>query len=394
MERISLIKSTFYNEEDTKRKLCDFIMDAKILSMKTECEKFEQNFSKKQGRKYSVYVCNGSCANMLLIQSLLNMGIFHKGDKVFVSNLTWPTNVMPLIQLGLVPVFLDVELESLNVSSTILKSAYEKHPDAKGLFLTNALGFCSDIDLIREFCNSKDIVFIEDNCESLGSKYKGEMLGNYGLASTFSFFVGHHLSTIEGGMICTDDEELYENLKTSRSHGWTRNNSETFKQKMRDENNVNDFYDIYTFYNLAFNFRPTEINGFIGNIQIQCWDEIVSKREENFEKFFAALKENKNLIPLKLEKMDIISNFGMPLIFKNRSLFEEYKQRFIENNIEIRPIIAGDISKQPFMKDKKYFATEVPNSENIAQNGFYFGNNPEMTEEEIKRLTDLIKWQL
>jgi len=357
MERISLIKSTFYNEEDTKNKLCDFIQSANILSMKTECEKYEQNFSKKQGRKYSVYVYNGSCANMLLIQSLLNTKAFKSGDKVFVSNLTWPTNVMPLIQLGLVPVFLDVELETLNVSSKILQDAYEKHPDVKGLFLTNALGFCSDIDAIKEFCNSKDIVFIEDNCESLGSKYKGKMLGNYGLASTFSFFVGHHLSTIEGGMICTDDEELYENLKMSRSHGWTRNNSETFKQKKRDENNVNDFYDIYTFYNLAFNFRPTEINGFIGNTQIQYWDEIVSKREENFKKFLAVVENNKDLIPLKLENMYIISNFGMPLIFKNRELFEEYKQKFIENNIEIRPIIAGDISKQPFMKDKKYFVT-------------------------------------
>jgi len=394
MERISLIKSTFYKEEDTKNKLCDFIQGASILSMRTECEKYEQNFSKKQKRKYSVYVSNGSCANLLLIQALMNMGKLKLGDKIFVSNLTWPTNVMPLIQLGLVPVFLDVELETLNVSSTILKDAYKKHPDVKGFFITNALGFCSDIDVIKDFCEEKGILFIEDNCESLGSKYKGKMLGNYGLASTFSFFVGHHLSTIEGGMICTDDEELYENLKMSRSHGWTRNNSETFKQKMREEHNVNDFYDIYTFYNLAFNFRPMEINGFIGNIQIRYWDEIVSKREENFEKFFAALKENKNLIPLKLEKMDIISNFGMPLIFKNRSLFEEYKQRFIENNIEIRPIIAGDISKQPFMKDKQYFVTEVPNSEIIAQNGFYFGNNPEMTEEEVKRLTDLIKWQL
>ena len=391
MERISLIKSTFYNEKDTKNKLCEFIQSANILSMKTECEKYEQNFSKKQGRKYSVYVYNGSCANMLLIQSLLNMKAFKSGDKVFVSNLTWPTNVMPLIQLGLVPVFLDVELETLNVSSKILKDAYEKHPDVKGLFLTNALGFCSDIDAIKEFCNSKDIVFIEDNCESLGSKYKGKMLGNYGLASTFSFFVGHHLSTIEGGMICTDDEELYENLKMSRSHGWTRNNSETFKQKKRDENNVNDFYDIYTFYNLAFNFRPTEINGFIGNTQIQYWDEIVSKREENFKKFLVVVENNKDLIPLKLENMDIISNFGMPLIFKNRELFEEYKQKFIENNIEIRPIIAGDISKQPFMKDKKYFVTEVPNSEEISQNGFYFGNNPEMTNEEITRITDLLK---
>jgi len=350
MDRINLIKSTFYNEEDTKTKLCDFIMDAKILSMKTECEKFENNFSKKQERKYSVYVHNGSCANMLLIQALINTKRLNLGDKVFVSNLTWPTNVMPLIQLGLVPIFLDVELETLNVSSIILKKAYEKYSDVKGLFITNALGFCSDIDNIRDFCKEKQILFFEDNCESLGSMYKGIRLGNYGYASTFSFFVGHHLSTIEGGMICTDDEELYENLKMSRSHGWTRNNSEKFKEKMKRNNDVNDFYDIYTFYNLAYNFRPTEINGFIGNTQLVYWDEIVSKREKNYEEFNQVIAKNDDIIDLKLRNMDIISNFGMPLIFKSKELFEKYKKLFIDNNIEIRPIIAGNIAKQPFIE--------------------------------------------
>ncbi len=391
MDRINLIKSTFYNEEDTKTKLCDFIMDAKILSMKTECEKFENNFSKKQERKYSVYVHNGSCANMLLIQALINTKRLNLGDKVFVSNLTWPTNVMPLIQLGLVPIFLDVELETLNVSSIILKKAYEKYSDVKGLFITNALGFCSDIDNIRDFCKEKQILFFEDNCESLGSMYKGIRLGNYGYASTFSFFVGHHLSTIEGGMICTDDEELYENLKMSRSHGWTRNNSEKFKEKMKRNNDVNDFYDIYTFYNLAYNFRPTEINGFIGNTQLVYWDEIVSKREKNYEEFNQVIAKNDDIIDLKLRNMDIISNFGMPLIFKSKELFEKYKKLFIDNNIEIRPIIAGNIAKQPFMKNKKFFETELPNSDYIACNGFYFANNPELNSEEISRIIDLLK---
>lgn len=391
MERISLIKSTFYNEEETKRSLCNFIMDAKILSMKSECEKFEQNFSHKQGRKYSVYVYNGSCANLLLIQSLINMGRLKLGDKILVSNLTWPTNVMPLIQLGLVPVFLDVEVGNLNVSSEIVKEAYKKDSDVKGLFITNALGFCADIDVIRDFCEEKGILFFEDNCESLGSSYKGQKLGNYGLASTFSFFVGHHISTIEGGMIATDDEELYENLKMARSHGWTRNNSEEFKEKMKNNNEIDDFYDIYTFYNLAYNVRPTEIHGFLGNTQIQYWDEIVSRREENFKKFNEAIRLNDDLLSLDLEHMEIISNFGMPLIFKNKKLFEKYKQSFIENNIEIRPIIAGNIAKQPFLKGKKYLKMEIPNSEYIAQHGFYFGNNPEMNDEEINRILSLLK---
>ena len=391
MERINLIKSTFYKEDDTKAKLCQFITDAKVLSMKTECEKFEQNFSKKQERKYSVYVHNGSCANLLLIQTLINLKKLEPGDKIFVSNLTWPTNVMPLIQLGLIPVFIDVELETLNVSSTILKKAYKKHNDVRAIFLTNALGFCTDIDVIRDFCKEKEIFLLEDNCESLGSVYKGKRLGNYGYASTFSFFVGHHMSTIEGGMICTDDEELYENLKLARSHGWTRNNSDSFKEKMKKKYRIDDFYDIYSFYELAFNFRPTEINGFIGNTQINYWDEIVSKREENFKKFHDAMRQNKDVVELRFDGMDIISNFGVPLIFKNKTLFENYKKKFIDSNVEIRPIIAGNIARQPFMQGKNFIETNLNNSDLISKNGFYFGNNPELTEEEILRLINLIK---
>lgn len=390
MDRINLIKSTFYHEKDTKQKLCDFIMNSEFLSMKTECRKYEENFSKKQDRKYSVYVSSGSCANLLLIQSLFNVKKLKIGDKVFVSNLTWPTNIMPLIQLGLIPVFLDVELDTLNVSSTILKKAYKKHKDVKCFFLTNALGFCSDIDTIKDFCEENDIIFLEDNCESLGSVYKNKKLGNFGFASTFSFFVGHHISTIEGGMVCTDDEEFYENLKIGRAHGWSRNNSEIFREKMKKENKVNDFYDIYTFYNLAYNFRPTEINGFLGNIQIKYWDEIVSRREKNFKKFYNAIKQNNDIINLKLKNMSVISNFGVPLIFKNKRIFEKYKKRFEKNNIEIRPIIAGNIAKQPFLAEKKYIETELVNCDYISNNGFYFGNNPELNPDEVKRIINLL----
>jgi len=391
MERISLIKSTFYKEEDTKKKLCDFIMKADILSMRTESEKFEKVFSRKQERKYSAFVHNGSCANMLLIQSLSNMGKLNPNDKVFVSNLTWPTNVMPLIQLGLIPVFLDVEIENLNTSSAILKKAYTEHPDVKAFFITNALGFCADIDNIRDFCKRKKILLIEDNCESLGSKYKGIYLGNYGLASTFSFFVGHHMSTIEGGMICTDNKDLYENLKMARSHGWTRNNSKSFQNKMKKTYGVTDFYDIYTFYNLAYNFRPTEINGFLGNAQIKYLDEIVSKREKFFKRFYEQTLKNDEIIDLDFPGMDVVSNFGMPVILKDQKLFEKYKQRFIDNNVEIRPVIAGSIANQPFLNGKKFLVTNIDNSNFISQNGFYFGNNPELNEEEIARLVNLLK---
>lgn len=390
VEKIKLIKSTFLNEKETKEKLCDFIKNSGILSMSKECKKFEENFSKKQGRKYSVYVSSGSCANLLLIQVMINMGKLNKGDKFFVSSLTWPTNIMPIIQLGLVPVLLDIERETLNVSSKIIKKKYVENPNVKALFLTNALGFCSDIDEIRKFCKENNIVFLEDNCESLGSEYKGIKLGNFGLASTFSFFVGHHISTIEGGMVCTDDKELYENLKLTRSHGWTRNNSEEFTERKKRTHDIDEFYNVYTFYDLAYNFRPTEINGFIGNQQINYWDDIVNRRENNFHKFHEATLDNNDILNLNIKDMNIISNFGFPLLFDDDKTFNKYKKLFEKNNIEIRPIIGGNIAHQPFLK--KYAIDNIcPNAESIHKKGFYFGNNPEMNQEEINRLVKLLK---
>lgn len=384
---IKLIKSTFYKEEETKEKLVKFILQAPKLSMGNEVKKFEEAFAKKQGRKFAVMVNSGSSANLLLIQSLLNIGLLKKGDNVGFSALTWPTNVMPLIQLGLNPIPLDCELRTLNVSSEIV---LEKVKDLNALFLTNALGFAGDLDRISDLCLRYNIVFIEDNAESLGSKYKGKLLGNFGLASTFSFFVGHHLSTIEGGMICTDDQELYEALIIARSHGWDRNLDKMRQEELRAKYNVDSFYGKYLFYDLAYNVRPTEINGFLGNTQLPYWDEIVKKRADNFYQFHEAIKQNNELINFDVDNLDIVSNFAVPVIVKSSSLFEKYKVRFENHNVEIRPIIAGNITKAPFYR--KYIKEECKckNAEFVHKNGFYFGNNPEMTSEEIEVILSIL----
>lgn len=370
---IKLIKTSFYKEKETKRKLIKFIASADKLSMGEECLKFEKKFALKQKRKYAVAVSSGSMANLVLIQSLINLGLLKKGDKVGFSALTWATNVMPLIQLCLDPIALDCEKSNLNISSKILEEAYKKNK-FKVLFITNALGFCADLWTILKFCVKHNILLLEDNCEALGSELGGRLLGNFGTASTFSFFAGHHLSTIEGGMICTDVKPIYEMLVRTRAHGWDR----ASKSK--------SFYDAYTFYDLAYNAKPTDIQGFIGQIQVDYWDEIVQRREDNFNKFMSATMANLDIIPLKVRHMNKISNFAFPLVFNTKC--EKYKRLFLKNQIEIRPIIAGNIENQPFYK--KYVKKRgCPNAEFIHENGFYFGNNPEMTTEEIKILSNL-----
>lgn len=388
---IKLQKSTFYNEEDTKKKLCEFITRAPILSMGEQCGKFEQAFSDKQKRKYSVFVNSGSSANLVLIQAMLNMGLLKKGDVVGVSALTWATNIMPLVQLGLQPFLVDCEIETLNISPATFKSVLEIQPNIKALFITNTLGHADDIAGIVQLCQERGVLFFEDNCESLGSVINGTNLGNWGVASTFSFFVGHHLSTIEGGMVCTDDAYLYDQLVMVRAHGWDRNLNQNSQQALRKKFKIDDFYSKYTFYDLAFNVRPTEINGFLGNVQLEYWDDIVLKRSKNFSLLHGEIKRNKELSNLKCEHMDLISSFAIPVIVKASDQVHKYMSKFSEAEVEFRPMIAGSMARQPFYRKYVGNPGSQPNADFIHRNSFYFGNNPELNSSEIDLLCGLLK---
>ncbi len=387
---IQLVKSTFYKEEEIKRKLCKFILASDQLSIGKECKKFEIGFAKWQGRKHCVMVNSGSSANLAIIQALLNLGKLKKDDYVGFSAVTWSTNVMPLMQLGLRTVPVDVELDTLNVSSEKLLQVLEKY-QLKMLFLTNLLGFCDDIDEIKKICDKKKIILIEDNCESLGTEYKGRKLGNFGMASTFSFYVGHHLSTIEGGAVCTDNEELEIMLQMVRAHGWDRNLTEQKQLKIRVKHNVNStFYSRYTFYDLGYNLRTSEINGFIGNAQMQYLDEILSRRRDNFLKIATSIyKKTNKYYSLKYQHIDFLSNFAIPVICKSQKIRNDLVEK-CKDKVEIRPIVGGDMELQPFYK--KYINNRIDENVNariIHEQGLYFGNNPELTQAEIKELIEI-----
>ena len=389
---IPLIKSTFFHEKETKEELCKFIKSAKKLSMDKVTSDFEEAFSKYQGRKYSVFYNSGSSANLALIQALVNMGRLKQGDNIGFSALTWATNLMPLIQLGLNPIPIDVSLTNLNVTSEELKKVLLKNK-IKCLFITNLLGFCGDINKISKICMNEGIIFIEDNCESLGSVCNGKKLGNFGLASTFSFFVGHHISTIEGGMVCTDDMELYDDLIMVRAHGWTRNVSKNKKESLMKKYTVDNFHDMYTFYVISYNFRPTEINSFLGLHQLSYLNKMNDIRQSNFKLFSEHVAKNPDFCILDVSHMDFVSNFAYPLISKNAKMLDHYKKKFL-GNCEIRPIIGGSMLEQPFFKEyltSKNIAFDCPNSKKIHENGFYFPNNPELTEDEKNLIIGLLK---
>jgi len=386
---IKLIKSTFYKEAKIKKQLIGFIKKAKHLSFGQECQKFEENFCKYQQRKEGIFLNSGSSADLAIVQALLNLGKIKKGDKVGFSAVTWSTNVMPLIQLGLESIPIDIELDTLNVSSQKLLDCLERQP-IKMFFLTNLLGFCADIDEIARICQGKNIILIEDNCESLGTIYKGKKLGNFGLASTNSFFVGHHLSTIEGGMVCTDDKDLATMLRMVRAHGWDRNLQEDDQIAIRKKFKVESaFHDRYTFYDLGYNLRPTEIQGFLGNSQMQYINEMNKKRNQNFIRLARAIyKKDGKYFPVRYEHIDFVSNFAFPLVCRKKETREELIKK-CQGEVEIRPIVGSDMTGQPFFKKYVDSTKKYPSASVVHENGLYFGNNPELTAKEIKKLINI-----
>ena len=237
---IPLMKKAFLNEYETKKALCEFIMQTERLSMDVKCFEFEKKFSNMQCREDAILFNSGGSANLAVLQALKNLGRLKDGDKIGFSALTWSTNTMPIIQMGFLPVAIDCEIETMNISSEQLILSLNKN-NLKALFLTNVLGFVSDIWKLKELCFENDIILIEDNCESLGTETQFGKAGNFSLVSTFSFFVAHHMSTIEGGMACTDDEDLAQMLRIVRANGWDRNLNSKQQMVLRKKYNIHFF---------------------------------------------------------------------------------------------------------------------------------------------------------
>ena len=387
---IPLIKFTMLNEKKVKTELPIFIKKAKKLSMGRFCEHFEQKFANFQGRKHAVLFNSGSSANLALLQALKNLELLKDDDKIGFSALTWATNVMPIIQLGLKPIPIDVIVQTMNISTDTLLERIKKIK-LKALFITNVLGFTGDLQEIRQVCDDNKIILLEDNCEALGTElYEGKS-GNFGLASTFSFYVAHHMSTIEGGMVCTDNDDLAVMLKIVRAHGWDRNLSETQKRFIRDKYGIHDdFYGKYTFYDLGYNLRPTEITGFIGLKQLETVNKSNKKRLEIYNKIYKVYRGNNNLIEHFTKHIRFLSPFAFPVICKSKDIKERYLDKFKERRIETRPLIAGNIQRQPFYKKYVRKAFVLKNADFLHENAFYFGLYPEMTEREVKLVSSTL----
>lgn len=387
---IPLMKNAFLNEYETRKALAEFILQAGRLSMDAECLKFERKFSGYQGRKESILFNSGGSANLAMLQALKNLGRLKEGDRVGFSALTWSTNTMPIIQMGLIPVAIDCDVATLNVMSRNLEERLEQ-TGIQALFLTNVLGFTGDIDRVKTVCHERNIILIEDNCESLGTVLPSGKAGNFGLGASFSFFVAHHMSTIEGGMVCTDDQDFAEMLRIVRANGWDRNLTAQQQHKWRKKFDISSEFEAkYTFYDLGFNMRPTEITGFLGQYQMQFLEENIQCREKNYLRLEKLMVENDDLVVLRHDHITTLSTFAFPVVCKTPELRKQYLARFAGAGIEIRPMIAGNIQRQPFYRKYVKENYALPGTDFLHDNGFYCGNYPELSETDMETISSCL----
>ena len=344
---------------------------------------FESKFSEYLGCKHSIYCNSGSSANLLIVSALQQLGIL-KNNKVIVPQLSWATTLFPVMQLGLTPVLCDCSKDNLGLDIDDLYRIIEEEEPA-AIMLVHVLGFSSSIVEIRAACEYHNIILIEDTCESLGSEVNGQKLGTFGLAGSFSFYFGHHISTIEGGMICTNDTDLADMLKMLRSHGWDRDLSPQKQQELRTEHDVNNFGALYKFYHAGFNCRATDLQAVIGINQMEKLQRIISSREKNYHLYRQQLNDNV-WKPVVTDTQNVVSNMGYPLATPNR---DEVVAKLHENKIDYRPIISGSMGMQPVWV-RQYGIQIGHNSSYFDDYGLYVPNNQDLTEEEIARVCSIV----
>jgi CDP-6-deoxy-D-xylo-4-hexulose-3-dehydrase len=379
---IPLVKDTISNEElDT---LADWLRTHPKLTQGNLTIDYEREWCDYLGNKYCVSVNSGSSAVMMMLQALLEKGTLNKGDSVIVPAVSWATDLAPVVQLGLTPVLCDCNNKDLSLDlhhfEELLNQSGPNNHDIKCVVLVSVLGLIPEMDIIVNMCKNYEVILLEDACESFGSSYGGRKLGTVGEMSCFSTYFGHHISTIEGGIISTNDSHLYNILKAIRSHGWERDVDPEFRIDKEDT-----FDSLYRFHYMGFNFRSTDLQAFLGINQLKTSDEIVRIRNDNYN-LYRELIDNPFWNPPKSTHSKFISNFAYPVISHNRS---KIVSKLIENDIETRPLICGSLGRQPFWI-KRYGEIHLPNADKVNDYGFYLPNNHNLTEEEIRTVSSIV----
>ena len=383
--RFQLASST-WGEEEKKAMLR--VIESGMFTMGEEVAAFEKQFAQYIGSRYCIMVNSGSSANLLMTAALFyrKENPLQRGDEVIVPAVSWSTTYFPLYQYGLKLKFVDIDLETLNYDLDQLEEAATSK--TRLIMAVNLLGNPNDFNRISTIIRDKNILLIEDNCEAMGASYQGKKTGTFGVLGSFSTFFSHHISTMEGGMVVTDDEELYHILLSLRSHGWTRNlpSYNLVCGKKSDDS----FEESFRFILPGYNVRPLELEGAIGIEQLKKLPKFIEQRKENARYFVEVMKEHPDLMIQK--EVGTSSWFGFSLVLKKGSSLTKKNiiNKLNKLGFECRPIVAGNFALNEVVK---FLETEIPfklnNASYIDKNGLFIGNHHYSIRNAIEELKEL-----
>lgn len=364
-----------------KLKLIEFIASTDKFTNGEKVIEFENAWSEWLGCKHSLFVSSGSTANFLLLAAVKELYNIPNGSKVLVPACTWVTNVAPVFQIGFEPVFVDIDFKTFSFDVDKLPDE-----DIKIVFITHLLGLNAPVEALKE--KYPNALFLEDICESHGLvDSEGNKRGR-GTGSTFSFYYGHHMTTVEGGMVCTDDDNLYELMRLKRSHGMARNLSpKNYDYNIKMYSHIDPRF---LFLTDGYNFRSTEFNAVLGLEQLKRLDESIRIRRENYKYFLEHLDSNKFYVPPHDEGN---SSFSFPFICKSKEDKQKLLKILDDVGVETRPVVAGNLLIHPFLEKWKD-SVEVPNAVRLNECGLYIGNSQFINTDMIHKVFTAIqdKW--
>jgi len=381
-----LASPTFDNEE---HEALEKVIQSGYFTMGEHVQKFESQFAAYHEKKFAVMVNSGSSANLIATAAFFykKNNPLKPGDEVIVPCVSWATTYHPLHQYGLKLKFVDVELDSINIDITKLEAALTKN--TKMIVGVSILGNPAKLQELREFADQHDLYFLEDNCESLDAEIDGVKTGTFGDIGTFSFFFSHHISTMEGGMLITDDEELYQLALSLRNHGWTRGQPD---DSMIYESQKNDFTEAYRFILPGYNVRPSELNAIVGIEQLKKLPEFTRQRRKNLKHFESIFKDDERFIIQKEHGKS--SSFCFPIIINPKSsivrndIFKALKAA----DIGFRMITGGNMLRHDVIK---YYDWSIDgralNADIVHDYGFFIGNHPFDLTAQLEKLHEIIK---
>jgi len=361
-----------------------------ILTQSKKVKEFEQKWSEWVGTKYSVFVNSGSSANFITISVLKILNNNKQKNEIIVPSLTWVSDINSVIMNGFKPVFVDINLSNLSMNvDEVIKKISKK---TLAVFITHAQGFNGLSKKLLTILKKKKIHLIEDVCESHGATYNNKKLGNFGLMSNFSFYYAHHLTTIEGGMVCTNDKKIYETIKMLRSHGMLRESgNKQYEKKTVKENK--DLSPKFIFLHPTLNFRNNEIGAVIGINQLKSLDKNNLQRAKNFKLFLELLDDKKYWKNFDLEGN---SNYAFPILLQTKDLkLRDYFEKKLKiANIEFRRGNAGGGNqlRQPYIKNivKNFKLKDFTNVDHVHFFGYYIGNYPSLKSQKIIKITNFL----